>query len=168
MIEGPWTRLRKRLRLPVVCDVCGERVARDAKSCSRCGADFTDPERPYHELRPSNPPNEAVQPPLIFVDADGEVTRLDSVERAEQYIEAVDVDANEYRGFDALGHQLDLAFGAVSRRSVGYVRVGGISTEANPEMLRRVLIEFRTRYGESKPRLEGLDLAGLIEGLPPS
>jgi predicted amidophosphoribosyltransferase len=38
---------RRELR---VCDVCGASVARDAATCPKCGADFTNSAREYHSL----------------------------------------------------------------------------------------------------------------------
>jgi len=42
---GAWWRRQ----LPV-CDVCGTSVARDAATCPKCGADFTNSAREYHSL----------------------------------------------------------------------------------------------------------------------
>lgn len=137
-----------------------------------------DPEQGLDRLRAEatakSGSEDLIELPLLFVDRDGEVTRFDSIERAEGYIEAIDVKANEYRAYDAIGRRLILRFEDAENRSwwrrvknlrdAGRVKIGGVG-EAAPDELRSALIAGGAWYGESQAVLETLSLRDLVRGI---
>lgn len=101
-----------------------------------------------------------MQPPII-VDGEGDVLLFDSVKKAEQYLEPIDVRNNRYVVYDAEGRilrgEIVRQFLAVRVKLVP-VSEAGAATAA----LRHVLIEFLRRTGGSSRKLEELSLQELF------
>ncbi|MBO9523632.1 MAG: hypothetical protein J7518_19035 [Nocardioidaceae bacterium] len=98
----------------------------------------------------------------VVVDDHGALEFYESVERAESYLEAVDVANEEYRAYDAAGHMLLLK--VVGAR----VRITGSGDTPRPDAVRDLLVEFLGRIGSERVGIEDpadLDLQSLAEAL---
>lgn len=94
----------------------------------------------------------------IFLDNFGDVLVFDSIRSAERYIEPIDVANNEYVGYDGEGRLLQLA--VIKKRQVSIE-----SAESEPkhsDELRRTLVRFLLRLGESEGWLSNASLQDLV------
>ncbi len=93
----------------------------------------------------------------IFLDNFGDILVFQSVEDAERYIEPIDVAHNEYVGYDSEGRLLQLAVTNKRRVSVEIAE----SEPRHSDELRRILVRFLARLGESENWLANASLQDL-------
>ena len=95
----------------------------------------------------------------IIVSNFGDVLIFDSIEKAERYIEPIDVDNNEYIAYDSEGHLLHLV--NLPRYQVA---IEPAETEPNhANELREILMDFLARTGVSKSWLSRASLQELVK-----
>jgi hypothetical protein len=97
-----------------------------------------------------------VRPPL-FLDNRGDHLVFESVEAAQGYLEAIDVENGEYVGYDSEGRALSLS-------TTGNRVVVG-AAEAQPEHapeLRQLLVDFSRALGVSEESLLHASLEELV------
>jgi hypothetical protein len=107
----------------------------------------------------------------IVISEHGDITILDTIEAAERYLEAPDVENSEYEIFDSLGNVLCPRIEMVpAKRLFGLfggsskvVRISASSTGAcDKEGLRAMLVHFLRRSGSEFDTSEALPLSELI------
>jgi hypothetical protein len=102
-----------------------------------------------------------MQPPII-VDNKGDVSIFDSVERAQRYLEPIDVRNDEYVIYDREGTLLRgiiVKHFLAERVKLEPASEPGVATTR----LRQVLVDFLVRVGtHTEKKLEQLSLEGLL------
>jgi hypothetical protein len=102
--------------------------------------------------------------PPIIIDARGDLLFFKTAERAEGYVEEVDVENDEYRAvFDSEGHRYKLTVRPSELRLAGPVSVNVrrvvIEPDDHPdaqEELRRLLVDYLGRATDETPTLAEL------------
>lgn len=91
----------------------------------------------------------------IFLMESGDVSAFDSVESAEGYVEAIDVEAGEYVAFDSVGRRLRMAVvhGVRWGRNVVISAAEDSSPEPGDEALRSGLLRYAVAVG---PEISGI------------
>jgi hypothetical protein len=99
--------------------------------------------------------------PIIIYNF-GDVLIFETVEKAERYIEPIDIDNNEYIAYDSEGRLLRLIV-----RSRNRVHIEATEAEPNhADEVRKILIDFLAYVGLLRDRLLNATLQDLIvEGL---
>lgn len=114
-----------------------------------------------------------IVPPVIVIDREGEVGFYASAAEAGLDLESPDVDADEYRAFDSVGHPLAIEseepsrqvgeLGRFSTVSSSPARVRADGAAPRPEELRRALLDALARHAEVPPALRDAPLDEVIE-----
>lgn len=106
-----------------------------------------------------------MRPPII-VNNFGDVMFFASVAAVEQYLEAIDIENNEYVAYDSEGCLVTLGVVKQKGLSSGIKRVVVERAEAEPthaSELRNTLVDFFGRVGVSKDWLASASLEELVK-----
>lgn len=98
-----------------------------------------------------------IEPPVI-IDESGDTDVFETVESAELYLEAIDVEDNRFIGFDSRGRLLRL-LPTTPRITIELAEL----VPNHSEQLRVVLIEFLSACGCAEPDLSDLTLQQLVQ-----
>jgi len=106
---------------------------------------------------------DVIQPPIILnenarMDVGGDVNVFFSVEDAESYVEAIDVENDEYFAFDSQGRLLQFEV------SGDFVRLRPAENDpSHQDVLRKLLVSLLVGMGHDRQACEAKTLANLVE-----
>lgn len=94
----------------------------------------------------------------IIISEHGDVSVFNTIEAAEQYLEAIDVKNNEYIAYDANGKLLNLKIVLKGKQQIEHVQVCENNNDMEePETLRTILLNLLLQFGVPIPEESPLD-----------